>query len=130
MIKLTVPNMCNGGLVERLHAELQKAIENILDPNTTAKKARTVTLKITIKPNEHRNMAEIMVATSSSLCPPAPIETGLYIGKDPRTGEVDAQEMAPSENPEQTILPGTMTKGKITTFNPNLVDRKSAAAGE
>lgn len=127
MIPLSIPNLCNGGLVERLHGELRRAVENILDPNTEAKKSRTVTLKITIKPNEHRNMAEVTVSTTANLCPPAPIETGLYIGKDPRTGEVDAQEMTPTENVEQNIFPGTLTKGKITTFNP--VDRKSAAAG-
>ena len=127
MIPLSIPNLCNGGLVERLHGELRRAVENILDPNTEPKKVRKVTLTISIKPNEHRNMAEVTVATTANLCPPAPIETGLYIGKDPRTGEVDAQETTPGENAEQNIFPGTMTVGKITHLNPT--DRKSAAAG-
>lgn len=65
MIPLSIPNLCNGGLVERLHGEMRRAVENILDPNTEAKKARKVTLTITIKPNEHRNMAEVEQTSSS-----------------------------------------------------------------
>lgn len=33
MIPLSIPNLCNGGLVERLHGEMRRAVENILDPN-------------------------------------------------------------------------------------------------
>ena len=57
MIKLTVESLYGGGAVERFHGELEKAIANIVDPNTPAKKPRKVKLEMIIKPNEHRNMA-------------------------------------------------------------------------
>lgn len=56
MIKLTVESLYGGGAVERFHGELEKAIANIVDPNTPAKKPRKVKLEMIIKPNEHRNM--------------------------------------------------------------------------
>lgn len=64
MIELNVSTLSGGALVERIQDEISKAIANITDPNTPAKKARTVTMKMTIKPNEQRNMAEVSVSTS------------------------------------------------------------------
>lgn len=70
MIPLKVETLYNGGVVERLHDELTRVIQNICDPATPAKKTRKVKLEIAIKPNEQRNMAEVVVSTSSTLCPP------------------------------------------------------------
>lgn len=69
MLELNVATLSQGGAVERFQDELSRVIANITDPNTPAKKTRTVTLKMTIKPNEQRNMAEVLVATSSTVCP-------------------------------------------------------------
>ena len=95
MIELSVANLYGGGVVERIHEELNRAIQNIVDPNTPAKKVRKVKMEIAIKPNEQRNMAEVIVSTSSTLCPPEPIETSIYIGADPRTGETFGQAILP-----------------------------------
>jgi hypothetical protein len=116
MIKLTVETLAAGGVVERIHEELKRAIDNICDPNTPAKKPRKVKMEMTIKPNENRNMAEVIVSTSCSVCAPTPIETGIYIGKDPRTGELGAEEFAPGENPEQYHFPGTFEKAKMSSL--------------
>ena len=72
---MTIESLYGGGAVERLHGALQEALQNILDPNTPAKKSRKVKLELTIKPNEQRNMAEMLVTTSTTLCPPEPLET-------------------------------------------------------
>lgn len=117
MIKLTVENLYGGGAVEQFHTELEKVIANIVDPNTPAKKPRKVKLEMVIKPNEQRNMAVVLVTTSCTLQSPEPLETSIYIGADPRTGEIGAQEMTPGENPEQHIFSGTMEKGKILKLN-------------
>jgi hypothetical protein len=123
MIKLTVESLYGGGAVERFHGELEKAIANIVDPNTPAKKPRKVKLEMIIKPNEHRNMAEVLVTTSCSLQSPQPLETSIYIGADPRTGEIGASEMVSGENPEQHTFPGTMeTGGKILKLNKGVVN--------
>jgi hypothetical protein len=90
-------------------------LQNILDPNTPAKKVRKVKLELTIKPNEHRNLAELLVSTSTTLCPPEPMETSIIIDKD-ADGKALAAELATGENPGQAVLPGTMDKGKIAQF--------------
>lgn len=114
-IPLSVQGLYSGGVVERLHDELQKAIDNIADPNTAAKKPRKVKLDITIKPNEQRNMAELVITTSSTLQPPAPLETSIIIDKD-KNGKAYASELASGENPGQMSLPGTHETGKVVAF--------------
>lgn len=126
-IELTVKNLYNGGVMERIQEEIQRVIANISDPNTEAKKPRKVKMEMTIKPNEQRNTAEVVVSTSSVLQSPRPIETSIMIEFDPRTGVLGASEIQSGENPAQNTLPNTMNKGKIANFNT--VDRKSAAAG-
>ncbi|MDR1946418.1 MAG: hypothetical protein LBQ51_04545 [Desulfovibrio sp.] len=78
-IPLTVENLYSGGVVERIHEELKRVLENIVDPNTPAKKPRKVKMEMTIKPTEARNMAEVLVSTSSTLQAPEPLETTIFI---------------------------------------------------
>lgn len=115
-IPLTIESLYGGGAVERLHGELQRALENIIDPNTPAKKTRKVKLEVAIKPNEHRNMAELTISTSSTLCPPEPLETSIIIDRD-KSGGAHASEMAPGENPLQHQLPDVPQSGKVTNFH-------------
>lgn len=121
MIPLSIETLYCGGAVERIKSEIQRVLENIIDPNTPPKATRKVSLTMTIKPNEQRNMAEVLVATSSTVCPASPIETSIYIGANPATGEIGASEMASGENPMQNILPGAESSmtGKITKFANN-----------
>jgi len=102
-IPLTVETLCGGGAVEALHFEVQRALDNIADPNTEAKKTREVTLKIKIKPNDARNMATVMVQTSSKLIPAAPLETAIIIDMD--GNKAVAAELYGGENPGQLTLP-------------------------
>ena len=115
-IPLTIESLYGGGAVERLHGAMQEALENILDPNTPAKKMRKVKLELTIKPNEQRNMAEMLVTTSTTLCPPEPLETSIIIDKD-RNGKAHAAELVSGENQNQNILPGTMESGKVLNLH-------------
>lgn len=127
MIPLKIETLYGGGAVERLQEEIQRVIANICDPNTPAKKVRKIKLELVVKPNEQRNMAEVVVNTSSTLCPPEPLETSIYIGNDPRTGEVAASEITSGEDPNQNLLPDVKVhmNGKITRFP----DAKTASSG-
>ena len=51
----------SGALAEKVNIELQKVLENISDPNTDHKKARKVTVTMTLKANERRNLANVLV---------------------------------------------------------------------
>ena len=57
-------------------------------------------------------MADLLVSTSCTLCPPEPLETSIIIDKD-KTGKAHAAELGGGEKPEQNILPGTMNSGKV-----------------
>lgn len=115
-IPLTIESLYGGGAVERLHNALQEALDNILDPNTPAKKVRKVKLELSIKPNEQRTLAEMLVTTACTLCPPEPLETSIMIDKD-ASGKAHASELVSGENPAQTILPGTMQTGKVLNMH-------------
>lgn len=118
MIELNSVTIAEGGLIERLNNEIQKAVANCLDINTPAKKTRTVTLKVKIKPDETRAFASISVETSATLCPPEAISTSIYMTQNLTTGEVSASEVSAGENPMQNMLPETehAFKGKISNF--------------
>ena len=106
MIELNVATLSSGALVERLQEEIERAIANITDPNTPAKKPRKVKMEMTIKPNEQRNMAEVVISTASTLVAPKPLETSIYIGADPKTGKIGASEVVGQEDPGIHLLPG------------------------
>ncbi len=123
-VPLTIENLYGGGAVERLHGAIEEALKNIIDPNTPAKKVRKVKLEISIKPNEHRNMAEVSVLTATTLCAPEPLETSILIDKD-STGKAHASEMLSGENQNQTILPGTSESreaGKVLSMHKGVVN--------
>ena len=111
MLKLSVENLCSGGMIERLSQEVEKAISNCLDPNTEWKKPRVVNLKMTIVPNEERDMADLSVLVESKLCPAKALTADLFIGCDIATGEVDARERVKDETP---------------SFNPEAFAQKDA----
>lgn len=119
MIELSAATLAAGGLMERLNEEIQKAVANCLDVNTEAKKTRTVTLKIKIKPDETRSVATVSLETSSTLCPPEAINTSIYMTQNLKTGEITASEVGAGENPMQELLPGTEVEaaGKILAFS-------------
>ena len=50
--RLTLANLCDGAVQEKVDRALEKVSNNILDPNTEPGKKRSITLKITLKPKE------------------------------------------------------------------------------
>jgi hypothetical protein len=51
--------IARGEIISQADFQLEKAIANCLDPNTDAKAPRTVTIKITLKPDAKRQQAEV-----------------------------------------------------------------------
>lgn len=100
---LSFTTLAGGGVEEKLQYALKEVAENIADPNTDAKKARKVTMTLTLKPNEQRTIANLEVDVKTSLAAPMGISTTLMIdrdekgnavaseiyGKDPNQGTID-----------------------------------------
>lgn len=62
-------DLMDGSVEERFNTELDKVWENVFDPNTDPKKARTVTIKVKIIPNERRDSCDFRVNVTSSIAP-------------------------------------------------------------
>lgn len=82
----------SGALAEKVNIELQKVLENIADPNTDHKKARKVTVTMTLKANEKRNLASVLVDAKSALSPAVGVESELMIDFTP-DGKITGAEL-------------------------------------
>lgn len=92
MSKLNLAEMAEGAFMERANQELKRAIENIADPNTDPKKARRVTLSITLKGDEKRDVVDFEVQSKFSPISARPIVTKVIIDRD-RDGSVVGAEL-------------------------------------
>lgn len=89
---MKLSEIAKGALEEQFEAEFQNVLKNIADPNTDAKKQRKITITLTLKPNEKRNIAEMNFQTKSALVPSLPVESNIYIDKD-KAGKMVAEEL-------------------------------------
>lgn len=103
--KMTLASMCDGGVQERIDRALMKISDNILDPNTEAKKKRTLTLTITFIPDEDdREDVSLEVQTNMKLAPEIGLKTQLFINKDLANGMVSLTEHAKGQIKGQLTL--------------------------
>lgn len=85
-------DFAGGALAEQLNTELSKVLENIADPNTDAKTKRKVTLTLTFKPDEDRELSVVDIKTQAKLASPRPLSTKILIDRDLNTGKVVGAE--------------------------------------
>lgn len=65
----SLSDLMDGSVEERFNSEIAKVWQNVYDPMTNATRARTVTLKVKITPNERRDSCDFRVSVSSTLAP-------------------------------------------------------------
>lgn len=85
-------SFAEGAMAERFDVELQKILENIADPNTDAKKVRKLTLTISLKADDKRDVVLTNVVAKSTLAPAKEIEAKLLMDLDGR-GKVTGAEL-------------------------------------
>lgn len=78
--EISLLDIMGGQVSERVTYELGKVMRNCTDPNTDAKKARTLTVEFTITPTESRDSATVKVAVKSKIAPIKAIDSTLLIG--------------------------------------------------
>lgn len=83
-----------GKLSAQVNKALEQVMENIMDPNTDAKKVRKISVSISFKANDDRNFIATAVETKTALAPEIGAVTALSVGKDLRSGEVECVEIA------------------------------------
>lgn len=89
---MSLDRFAGGALLERFNLAMRQIVQNIADTNADPQKARTLTIKLTFKPDAGRSV-KTSIATNVSLAPPIADETMMLIGKDARTGTVQMSEI-------------------------------------
>lgn len=78
---VSLETLGQGAAVERFNLALQDVLNNVQDPNTDPKKARTVTMKVTVKPSADREVGTLAVDVVSKLAPIAPFDVRVFMGR-------------------------------------------------
>ena len=89
---MSLDRLAGGALLERFNLAMRQIVQNIADTNADPQKARTLTIKLTFKPDAGRSV-KTSIATNVRLAPPIADETMMLIGKDARTGTVQMSEI-------------------------------------
>lgn len=115
MQHLNMEEFANGAFTAQINRELEKVTQNIQDPNTDATAKRRITVVIEFKPNEARNFVTTGVQAKSTLAPALGAVTALNMGKNLKTGEVEAVEIG-------NQLPGQMAIEEVIEEMERKVD--------
>ena len=85
------------GAAEALFADaLTKVLENIDDLNTEAKAPRTITLTITIRPDERRQSGVVSVGCKTKMPTTKPVTNTVFMGR--HLGKLAVVEAMPQED--------------------------------
>lgn len=77
--KVTLENICGGGLPEVFQRELADVMKNIADVNTDAEKPRRITMTLDIQPGPDRQNCAIRLGITSKMMPVLKMAGSLYI---------------------------------------------------
>ncbi|ANY70434.1 hypothetical protein BBD42_31005 [Paenibacillus sp. BIHB 4019] len=66
-MNININTLAGGAVAEQIKNELQRIADNVLDPNTSAVANRTLTIKLTIKPDKDRQSAAVDTQVTASL---------------------------------------------------------------
>lgn len=89
---IDLSNFADGAVAERFNHELRKLLENIADPNTDPKKTRKLTLTLTLKADDKRDIASVSIQAKSTIAPARDIETKILMDRDIK-GRVTGAEL-------------------------------------
>lgn len=106
---ISLATICHGSVPEIFERELNEVLKNIADTNTAPEKARSITLKFTVKPTEDRSGADIDFSCRSSLQPVKLVKSRMFLSR--HTGLLKAyaqdqrqvQMFAGDMDPKQSI---------------------------
>lgn len=87
----SLSDLMDGGVEERFNDALAKVWENVYDPNTEARKAREVVMKVKIIPNERRDSCDFRVDVVPKLAPPVSLSQTVMLNLG-ANGEIIATE--------------------------------------
>lgn len=104
MRHINLETFANGAFTAQVNRAIEEVTKNIQDPNTEPGAARKITVTIGFKPNSDRNFVATGVQTKTTLAPALGAVTAIQMGKDIRTGEVEAVEIGSGQIPGQISM--------------------------
>ena len=104
MKHMNLETFANGAFTAQVNRAIEEVTKNIQDPNTEPGAARKITVTIGFKPNQDRNFVATGVQTKTTLAPALGAVTAISMGKDLRTGEVEAVEVNTGQSPGQMSM--------------------------
>jgi hypothetical protein len=91
----SILEMARGAFLERVDYEMERVIDNILDPNTNATAKRKVSALLTFTPDAGRKNITIDFCVKPALVPTNTIRTTLYVAGESSDGAPRVVEMVP-----------------------------------
>lgn len=95
---VTLENLGGGAASELFQHELGRVIQNILDPNSPAKAKRTITLKVSITPDDKRELGDVRITCEAKIPSGSGASTHVYFGRSLGRG------VAVENDPKQSSL--------------------------
>lgn len=111
--KESIMQMGRGAFIERVDREMDKVVDNILDPNTKATAKRKITVTLEFSPDEERTQMGVNVTAKSTLANTIPASTTLCFVPD-GNGELMAVEAVPQ-------IPGQMAMDAAEQESPKIL---------
>jgi len=111
LTQVTLATLAEGAAVEQVNYLLEKAWENVMDPNTDPEADRKVTLTITIKPTEKRDAAAVEFQVTSKLPGPKGVASLVYRAENAEgkpcalTRDIRQHELLPEDQPPEGVRP-------------------------
>lgn len=125
MQHINLETFANGAFTAQVNRAIEEVTKNIQDPNTDAGTARKITVTIAFKPNQERNFIATGVQTKTTLAPALGAVTALSMGKDLRTGEVEAVEIG-NQIPGQMSVQDALDGSPMNFPNNGAFDKSKA----
>ncbi len=113
MKHVDLEKFANGAFTAQVNRAMEEVTKNIQDPNTEPGATRKITVTIGFKPNQDRNFVATGVQTKTTLAPALGAVTAFSMGKDIRTGNVEAVEVNTGQ------IPGQMSMEDVQTTQPS-----------
>lgn len=114
--RASILRMAMGAIEERVNYEMGRVLDNILDPNSEAKKKRKMTITLEFLPDAERRTIQVNAGVKSSLVPTDPVLTSLYVASNPASGEMEVYEMVPQIPGQQAMSGDVQEDPKVLKF--------------
>lgn len=89
--EIKLESLAEGSVAEKFNQELSKVLANIADPNTVAEATRKVSITLTVKPDENRELAKVSISATSTLAPTKEVLTTIIMDRDNQGKAVAAE---------------------------------------